>query len=185
MPDTVRGSVKFYSESLDDNVKLKVSISAPTYWSVLTKIGGSIVQDGDIIELTRGESRSVEVIVVPNSNEVATDSFSITLTDGCVAKQSLALITTNTTAAVSSELPISDVTLVPNPAGSYIFANGLSNNQSGYRYEIFSTTGAEVGYGALPADARINVQYLPSGAYRLRLFDAKRIYSNTAFTVLH
>ena len=135
----------------------------------------------------QNQTFSVEFDVIPYADRPDTESYCLSLIDGPTtqAKQCITLAVTDTKSAVTTDLPIPNVTISPNPAGSYIFARGLDNMQLGYRYEIFSISGAEVRHGLLPADARINVQDLPSGAYRLLLFDSKRALTNTAFTVLH
>ena len=185
-PDTVRGSMQDVSGLGASNMTIKIKTG--TQWITSTKVGGSAVQDGDIINLGSNQTLPVEIIVVPYADRPDTESYCMTLSLSLsyqLNHQCITLALRNAKSAVSTDLLVSNVTLVPNPAGSYIFARGLNNIQAGYRYEIFSISGAEVRHGMLSADARITVQDLPSGAYRLLLFDAKGTLSNTAFTVLH
>ena len=186
---TVRGSIT----SLVFAGTLTVKIKTGMQWVINTKIGGNAVQDGDVININLNQPLSVEVLIAPYAERPDTESYCLTLTDGTTtqAGQCITLAVTNAKSAVSTELPVPNVTLVPNPAGSYISMRGFSHEEAGYRYEIYSVSGAEVRHGMLSADARINVQDLNSGAYRLLLYDAKRTLSTTArhrgsstFTVL-
>ncbi|HWF43093.1 MAG TPA: T9SS type A sorting domain-containing protein [Candidatus Kapabacteria bacterium] len=185
-PDTIRGSMQDMSGL--GAAKMTINITTATQWVILTKVGGNIVHDGDVINLTSNQILPIEVIIFPYADRQDTESYCMTLSLSptyLLNHQCISLVTISTTSAVRTDQPIPNVILEPNPAGTYIFARGLNDMQAGYRYEIFSILGAEVRNGMLPADARLNVQDLPSGAYRLLLFDAKHTLTNTTFTVLH
>jgi hypothetical protein len=187
-PNPIYGAIEFPNDNPDDHMQFNISLTVPKHWTCIVKIDGVIVQDGDLVDVTRGQSRELEIIATPNSNEIDTENLCLAFSykKSCgVGGGCLSLITTSTAAAVSSVPQAPSITLAPNPAGSYITAFGMNNQQSGSRYEIYSSTGAEVLNGSLSADARINVQDLPSGAYRLRLFDATRSYFSGTFTVVH
>jgi hypothetical protein len=185
-PDTVRGGI--HDDSQLGSYNITVKITASKQWITRTAINGAAVQDGSTITITQGQTLPVEVVFIPYADGPDTESYCLTLEMSptyILAHQCITLAVTNTQSAVSTDLPTANVIIEPNPAGNYIFVRGLSDLQFGYRYEIFSIGGAEVGHGMLPADARINLQDLPSGAYRLLVFDGKRTFSNMAFTVLH
>ncbi|HET9137718.1 MAG TPA: T9SS type A sorting domain-containing protein [Candidatus Kapabacteria bacterium] len=187
-PNPIYGAIEFPNDNPDDQMQFNLSLTVPKHWTCIVKIDGNIVQDGDLVDVTRGQSRALEIIATPNSSEVDTESLCLSFSykKSCgVGGGCLSFFTTGTAAAVGSDQPASNITLAPNPAGSYITAFGLNNEQSGSRYEIYSSTGAEVRNGRLPADARINTGGLPSGAYRLRLFDAAQLYFSGAFTIVH
>ncbi len=164
-----------------------VSQKSAIQWVISTKINGNVVHDGDIIGIGQNQMLPLEVIVVPYADRPDTESYCIYVSDGStiLGGNCVTLALTNSTSAVSPQMPIPEVTIAPNPAGSYIFVRGLRNAQAGYRYEIFSMSGAEILHGTLSDDARINVQNLPSGAYQLHLLDAKQTLINSAFTILH
>jgi hypothetical protein len=186
-PVTVRGSMQDVSGLGADNMTINITTAAQ--WVISTKVGGNAVHDGDIISLGSGQTLPIEVTFVTGAYIPDTESYCLSLSLSATYKlnhQCITLITfQDKNAAVTTDLPVPKVTIAPNPAENYIFAHGLTGEKAGYRYEIFSISGAEVRHGMLPADERINVQDLPSGAYRLLLFDAKQTISNTAFTVLH
>ncbi len=181
--DTVRGSIISSGFAGAVTVALKTAMQ----WIVSTNIKGDVVQDGAVIGINQGETIPIEIIVTPSAKGPDTESYCLSLIAGSTtqAAQCLTLAITNAKSAVSTGLPIPSVTIQPNPAGTYILARGLNEELAGCRYEIFTISGAEVRHGTLPADARINVQDLNSGTYRLLLSDAKRTLTNTAFTVLH
>ncbi len=184
--DTVRGSIQ--DNSHYGNFKVTVNLAQGTQWITQTKIGGSVVQDGDIMQIGQGEIFPVEVLVSPYADRPDTESYCLTLSISptyIVAHNCIKLVNMISKSTVSTDPLVPKVTLVPNPAGSYILVKGLTDASAGYRYEIFSIRGAEVRHGMLPGNARINIQDIPSGAYRLLLFDVKRMLSNTAITVLH
>lgn len=182
----VQGTVTYPDPYSWGKVQYKISITAAAHWSAITKIDGKPVQDGDIIEMASGQTRALEVAVTPNSDAVDTDDYCVSFIHsfGTAGRLCLSLITTKPTAAITSDVSTPTVTISPNPAGNYITVHGLNNLQAGYQYEIFSISGVEVRQGMIPPDCRINVQDLPSGAYRLLLFDTKRTISNTAFTIV-
>jgi hypothetical protein len=185
-PDTVRGSMHDVSGLGASN--MTINITTAKQWIILTKIGGNAVKDGDIINLAPNQTLPVELIVTTYADGPDTESYCLNLSlspSYQLNHQCITLALTNAKSAVNTDLPIPNIILEPNPAGSYVFARGLSNEQFGYRYQIYSISGAEVGHGMLPADARINIQDLNSGTYRLLLSDGKRQLSSTAFTVLH
>ena len=180
---TVHGTISSYSIS----GSFKVQIPPTKQWIISTKIGGNTVQDGDMVGITTGQTLPVEIMVTPYAERPDTEIYDLGLTYGGTLETmgEIILYTTNTKSAVSTDLPTPKITTMPNPAGNYVIVSGLNEAQAGYRYEIFSTSGAEVRHGLLPSNARINIQDIPSGAYRLILFDAKRMLTNSAFTVLH
>jgi hypothetical protein len=186
-PDTIRGSIQNLTDPGFGPVTLKVKITSALQWVTFARIGGNQVQDGDNIVLGDSQTLPIEIIVFPYAERADTESYCLSLLIGSstLSEHCKTFVVTNNTAGVSIGLPVPNLTLVPNPAGSYMFVRGLSGVQAEYRYEIFSASGAEVRKGILPDDARIGLQGLPSGAYRLLLSDAKRTLSNTAFTVLH
>jgi hypothetical protein len=164
-----------------------VDITPTKQWIISTKINGSSVQSGDMVEISPGQTLPVEVMVTPIGEGIDTETFYLGLASGSkgLALSEIILYTKNSTSAVNADQPNPNVAIVPNPAANYITIRGLTSEQLGCRYEIFSISGADVRHGMLPADARINVQDLSSGAYRLLLFDGKQAFSNTAITILH
>ena len=166
---------------------LKVTIHSANQWVISTKINGAIVQNGDMVSMGQNQTFPVEFDILPYAEKPDTENYCIILDGGQFAQagQCLTLTVTDTKSAVSDALPTPNISISPNPAGSYISVSGLNDMVSGYRYEIFSISGAEVLHGLMPANARINVQDLSSSAYRLILSDAKGIVSNSAITVLH
>ena len=180
---TVRGSIVSFVFTGSFTVNLQ---SAPQ-WVISTKINGVAVQDGDMVGISQGQTLPVEIMITPYAERPDTENYCLFVKNGSktMVGECITLTVTNTKSAVSTDLPAPNITVTPNPAGSYISVRGLSNEQSGYRYEIFSISGAEIRQGILPSDARINVQDLSSGAYRLLLFDGKRMLSNSAITILH
>ncbi|HYM19669.1 MAG TPA: T9SS type A sorting domain-containing protein [Candidatus Kapabacteria bacterium] len=185
-PDTIRGFIQ--DESQSGSYSMTVNIQSATQWIISTTINGSHVQNGDVIPIAQNQILPVEVIVIPYAEKTDTESYCMTLTISptyIVNHQCITLAVTNGKSVVSTDPPTPNIILEPNPAGSYMFVRGLTDMQASYRYEIYSVIGVEVLSGTLPADGRINVQDLPSGAYRLLLSDAKRTITNTAFTVLH
>ena len=185
-PVTVRGSIKDMSNF--GSIKMTVNITNAKQWVISTRIGGSAVNDGDFINLPQGGTLPVEITVVPYAENADTESYCLQLSMSptyLLSHQCITLAMTKPNSAVSTDLLPPNITLVPNPAGSYIFVNGPNDKMAGYRYEIYSISAAEIRHGMLPADARINIQDLSSGTYRLLLYDGKRTVNNTAFTVVH
>jgi len=187
-PEIVSGSLVVPSIFCSSPMTLTIGIHPPTNWITQTKIDGNVVQNGSLISVSAGQTLPVEVTLTPNTESNNIDTFGIGFLYGGKGIALLAFITLNTTngtSAVSADPHLPNIILEPNPAENYMFVRGLSSAQTGYRYEIFSTSGADVRQALLPADARINLQDLPSGAYRLLLFDGKRTIANSAFTVVH
>lgn len=170
-----------------DILTVKINMNTPKHWIALTKIDGNIMNDGETFTVRPMEIHPIEIILTANRDKPDTESLCLTFSDGPnkLTWQCISLVITGNQSAVSTDHPASNITISPNPAGNYIFARGLGEERAGYKYEIFSLTGAEVLHGMLPSDACINVQDLNSGAYRLLLSDGKRTLTNMAFTVLH
>src|SRR5665213_1517454 len=122
-PDTVRGSI--ISSGFAGSVT--VTLKSTMQWIISTKINGGVVQDGDMIGITQGQTLPVEVIVIPYADGPDTESYCLSLTQGTnvQAEQCITLAITNNSATVSTQLPIPNVTIWPNPAGNYIVARGL------------------------------------------------------------
>jgi len=119
IPNPIYGTIDFPADNPDDHMQFTLNLTAPTHWTCIIKVDGNIVQDGDLVDVTRGQSRSLEVIATPNSNEVDTENLCLTFKykSSCtVAQQCISLITTAGSAGVSSDLPISKISLAPNPA---------------------------------------------------------------------
>jgi hypothetical protein len=185
-PHVVYGSIDYYIGGPCGAMTVNIGIRTPTNWITETKVGGYVVKSGDAIELTTSQT-PIEVTATPNTTKNGIDSFCIYIyqgTNGLGYPVCLTLVTTDQS-DVSADPPLPNIILEPNPAGTYIYVRGLSNAPGGFQYEIYSMDGAEVRHGMLPADARINVQDLNSGAYRFLLFDGKRTLANTAITILH
>jgi hypothetical protein len=184
-PVTIHGTVL----NPDGMPNYKVKITSPNQWVISTKINGTAVHDGDALDFPIGQTLPIEIIVTPYGEGPGTDTESYCISflwnsTKMMGTHCLTLVTTNATTSVSADMPIPEITLVPNPAGSYISVRGLSDMQFGYSYDISSTSGADVLHGIVPADARINLHGLSSGAYRLLLSDGRRTIANTAFTVV-
>ncbi len=184
-PHVVHGAIDYYIGGPCGSMTVNIGIRTPTNWITETKVNGYVVKNGDAIGLTTFQT-PIEVTATPNTTKNGIDSFCIYIYQGTngLGFQCLILVTTDQS-DVSGDLPIPNITVEPNPSANYIFVRGLNNTPTGYRYEIYSSNGAEVRHGMLPTDARINVKDLSSGSYRLILFDAKRTITNIAFTILH
>ncbi|MDP4221032.1 MAG: T9SS type A sorting domain-containing protein [Bacteroidota bacterium] len=182
---TVQGSI--VSFMFTGSFRVQVPAPPLKQWIITTTIGGNIVQNGDMVSISANQTLPVVVSLRPYAEVPDTETYCLGLADGTtgLSIQCITLTVTGGKAAVGPDQTTPNITIVPNPAGNYIFMSGLSDMQAGYRYEIYSVTGAEVLRGMLPADARISTQELPSGAYRLLLFDGNRSVVNTAFTVVH
>ncbi|MDP4221033.1 MAG: T9SS type A sorting domain-containing protein [Bacteroidota bacterium] len=185
-PDTIRGTMKDASGLGASNIT--INITSAMQWVISTKINGDLVHDGSMMSLGSGQSFPVEIVIFPYAERPDTEDYCLKLSLSptyVLNHQCVTLTLTSTKAAVSTDLPIPNITVVPNPASNYVLMRGLSDMQAGYRYEIYSITGVEVLRGMLPSDARISTQEIPSGAYRLLLIDGNRTVVNTAFTVVH
>ncbi|MEP7234720.1 MAG: T9SS type A sorting domain-containing protein [Ignavibacteriota bacterium] len=193
IPDTVRGTMKDMSGLGASN--MVINITAATQWVIFTKVGGNLVQNGDVISLSSSQTIPVEIIIYPYADRADTESYCIHLSLSPtypLSHQCITLALTDKTASVNTDLQTPSLTLVPNPASTYISVRGLGEVQANYQYEIYSGTGAEVRQGILTADARINIEDLSSGTYRLRILDGKQSVSSTTslrgtsiFTVVH
>jgi hypothetical protein len=191
--DTVRGTIQNTSGSgVSSSFDFTINMDNARQWIIITKIdtganGFIQIKNGDVITIAPNQTLPVKVIILPYPDGPDTEHYCLSLTYGTtiLSDKCITLAITNTKSAVSTGLLTPNVILEPNPAGDYMFVRGLDNTQTGYRYEIFSITGVDVRHGLLAADARINLQALPSGAYRLLVFDAKRTIANSAVTILH
>jgi hypothetical protein len=184
-PVTIRGSITDMSGLGAD--KMMINITSAAQWVISTKIGGYAVQDGTTINLGSNQVLPIEITIVPYADRPDTESYCLRLSLSPTYQlnhQCITLAVTNNPSAVRDDLPAPNITIWPNPAGSYMFVRGL-DEVTGYRYEIYSVSGAEIRHGSLPADSRLNIQNISDGAYKFLLFDGKRMLTNTEFTVLH
>ncbi len=185
-PDTIHGTIEDFSQFGAFN--MTVNISPATQWVTFTTIDGKTVKDGDVIAMTQGQRCKVEIIIIPYADRPDTENYCMTLSLNptyILNSECIKLTLVKNISAVSVELPASNITLWPNPAGNYITLHGLGGEIAGYRYEIFSISGVKVRHGIVPDDTRISVHDLNSGTYRFLLFDAKQTLRSSAFTVLH
>jgi len=185
-PYKIKGTIQEMGGVGADHVT--INITNAKQWVITTKINGSSVQDGDIFNVAPNQTLPVEITISPYAEVPDTEHYCIELSLSptyILSQDCITLVLTNTKAAVSSILPMPNISIVPNPAENYINVHGLDNMQTGYRYEIFSISGAEVRHGMLPVDGHLNIQDISSGAYRILLFNTKGMLANPAFTVVH
>ncbi|MDP4221034.1 MAG: hypothetical protein Q8896_11405 [Bacteroidota bacterium] len=195
VPDTIRGTI---TDKSGLGADMTINITSAKQWVISTKINGNVVYDGTMMVLGMDQTLPVEIVISPYAERPDTETYCLDVSISPtyhLSGECVTLTMTDVKASVSTDLPTPDIAVVPNPAGNYVTVRGLKDSQLGYRYELFSITGAQVRQGMLstnarinvmlPADARINIENLPSGAYRLLLFDGNRTVANTALTVLH